>query len=131
MNPFIRDHSEDHFGDFPEAHLFEMARNEAIEEDFRLEILEIMVKKGFKKANHPDLAFLKLRLDVKTNDEIELIFEQLEEEDDAAEPYSGPLKAGVTTSSLHQPVHFVDSPKSTPADEAEPLKQTDLGDSNE
>lgn len=97
---FFKDRFE-HLLHLPEHVLFDqIARNDAAPMEYRLTAVEIMVKKGYKKANHPDLARFREVLDAEKEEFGERKIPNLENENEVLEPISGPPAASVTTATM-------------------------------
>jgi len=127
----------DHLKYLPESILFDLARNDAAPAEYRLTAVEIMLKKGFKKAKHPELARfveiieeenedLKVAVPVVKHDsEVEIAYDtgsntQIEDSEpsklatavEIREVNMGAPSASVTTATMFgaSPVHFPDDP---------------------
>lgn len=96
-----------------EEQLLSLARNESASVAFRSLAVEILLTKGSKAVNHPELGGFLAELQPK------IVIEELEHETEIDpitpeithfEPESGPFKASVTLETLSKPevVHFPD-----------------------
>jgi hypothetical protein len=96
-------------GHLPEHTLYDLVRNQSAPTAFRTTAAEIMVMKGMSKANDPEVQRFLPTTPAPVIHESETYavnFVQTpkaEPKKIVAEEYSGPLKASVTTTSLHQP----------------------------
>lgn len=76
----------DHLNHLPESQLFDLARNESADVEFRQCAVEIMRKKGYTKSNHPEIAHLSDEPFVQ----LELPFDTIQD----------PMTCGVTTETM-------------------------------
>lgn len=120
----------DHLKYLPESILFDLARNDAAPPEYRLTAVEIMLKKGFKRANHPELArfveiieqekeeFKASIPPVEHESEVEIDHKQDSEPSKSDTPVeirevnTGAPSASVTTATMfgRPPVRFPDDP---------------------
>lgn len=126
-----------HLNHLPEHILFDLARNDAAPSEYRLTAVEIMLKKGFKKAKHPELARFAEIIEQENEDfkaaipvvehesEVEIAYNTGQNTQiDGSEPSKlgtaveireiniGAPSASVTTATMFgtPPVHFPDDP---------------------
>ena len=82
-----------------ESNLFDLARNESASNEFRKAAVSLLLDKGFKKAQHPELSLIlaEIKKEREARGEVEAIVESAIE---APIPHSPALTASVTTKSL-------------------------------
>lgn len=115
--PINWEHCFEQLGHLPESSLFDIARNGSAPREFRLFAVELMLDRGYKKADHEELAGLvaevkggwaepesQLPLSFTDDDDLALSDEELED------ALSGPFRASVTTATMSgdEVVHFPD-----------------------
>jgi hypothetical protein len=108
---------EIHMESFGETQLFHIARNDAAKFEYRVQALELMLKRGYASAKHVELSGLVKHIKHPiVPDPIQL--------DPVAEE-NGALKASVTTLTMsEEPVRKMDT-KIAPANEATTPEPTD------
>lgn len=117
--PINWDHRFEQLGHLPESSLFDIARNGSAPREFRIFAVELLLDKGYAKANHEELAGLvaevkggwaepdsQLPLSFTEDDDDDLMVSDEELED----ALSGPFRASVTTATMSgdEVVHFPD-----------------------
>lgn len=87
--------------------LLSLARNESASREWRKAAVELMLDKGYKEANHPDLNMILLEIqgERRARQEVEAVVEsaaesELPDQDDS--PSGGALQASFTTSTMQQ-----------------------------
>jgi len=100
-----------------ETQLLHLARNESASVAYRRVAVEILLKKGYSAANHPELREFVEELspkivieELETEPEIHLDLGPVTHDIKPFTPESGPFAASVTTKTLSKPevVHFPD-----------------------
>lgn len=122
--PINWEHRFEQLGHLPESSLFDIARNGSAPREFRLFAVELMLDKGYAKANHEELAGLVAEVKggwAEPESQLPLSFaeetpEASREEivahfqEHVASLNSGPFQASVTTATMSgdEVVHFPD-----------------------
>lgn len=110
--PINWDHRFEQLGHLPESSLFDVARNGSAPREFRLFAVELMLDKGYAKANHEELAGLVAEVKggwAEPESQLPLSFVEppVFIEDVVG---GGPFSASVTTATMSgdEVVHFPD-----------------------
>lgn len=108
--PINWDHRFEQLGHLPESSLFDIARNGSAPREFRLFAVELLLDKGYAKADHEELAGLVAEVKggwAEPDSQLPLSFVESVVEDEVV---SGPFQASVTTATMSgdEVVHFPD-----------------------
>jgi len=100
-----------HLGGLPANVLLDLARNEAAPREWRKAAVELLLDKGYRQANHPELTavVMEIKAERAARVEVEAVVETAVEEDmsggrhvDFGGAQGGALTCGVTTKNLMQ-----------------------------